>query len=67
LEGLSVSLVSCPVALQPANTQSEKVRFHTLDRDTGERVVSRYVDSLTGKPVHEDDQAKGFETIQIII
>jgi DNA end-binding protein Ku len=59
---LRLSLVTCPVALQPATTESEKVRFHTLNRDTGERVVSRYVDSLTGKPVREDDQAKGFQT-----
>lgn len=59
---LRLSLVTCPVALQPATTENEKVRFHTLNRDTGQRVVSRYVDSITGSPVDDDDEAKGFQT-----
>lgn len=59
---LKLSLVTCPVALAPATSESEKVRFHTLNRDTGNRVVSRYVDAESGKPVDEDDAAKGYET-----
>lgn len=58
---LKLSLVTCPVAMSPATSESEKVRFHTLNRDTGNRVVSRYVDAETGKPVDPDDQAKGYE------
>lgn len=58
---LKLSLVTCPVAMAPATTENEKVRFHTLNRKTRNRVVSRYVDSVTGKAVDEDDEVKGYE------
>jgi DNA end-binding protein Ku len=57
---LKLSLVTCPVAMMPAVSDSEKVRFHTINRKTGNRVVSRYVDSVTRKPVDEDDEARGY-------
>ncbi len=57
---LKLSLVTCPVAMAPATSEDEKVRFHTLNRKTGNRVVSRYVDGVTGKPVDEDDEVKGY-------
>lgn len=58
---LKLSLVTCPVSMMPATTDSQKVRFHTLNRATGNRVVSRYIDSETGEPVEEDDEVKGYE------
>lgn len=58
---LKLSLVTCPVSLTPATMESEKVRFHTLNRTTGNRLVSRYVDAVSGKPVDEDDEARGYE------
>jgi DNA end-binding protein Ku len=58
---LKLSLVTCPVAMMPATTDSEKVRFHTLNRDTRNRVVSEYIDSVTGKVVEDDEQAKGYQ------
>ncbi|GGE07901.1 non-homologous end joining protein Ku [Rhizobium anhuiense] len=57
---LKLSLVTCPVAMTPATSESEKVRFHTLNKATGNRVVSRYVDSVTGKPVKDENEAKGY-------
>jgi DNA end-binding protein Ku len=57
---LKLSLVTCPVAMMPATSEGEKVRFHTLNRATGNRVVSRYVDGATGDPVDDDDQVKGY-------
>ena len=57
---LKLSLVTCPVAMTPATSESEKVRFHTLNKDTGHRVVSQYIDSVTGKPVKEENEAKGY-------
>jgi len=57
---LKLSLVTCPVAMTPATSEREKVRFHTLNRDTGNRVVSQYVDSVTGKPVKDENEAKGY-------
>jgi DNA end-binding protein Ku len=58
---LKLSLVTCPVAMTPATSESEKIRFNTLNRKTGNRVVSQYVDAATGKPVDDDDQVKGYE------
>ena len=58
---LKLSLVSCPVALYPATTTSERVSFRTLNRETGNRVRRQFVDDQTGKPVATEDQAKGYE------
>ena len=58
---LKLSLVTCPVAMTPATSESDKVHFHMLNRKTGNRVVSRYIDGITGKPVDEDDEVKGYE------
>lgn len=57
---LKLSLVTCPVAMMPATSDTEKVRFHTLNAKTGNRVVSQYVDAVTGKPVREEDEVKGY-------
>jgi DNA end-binding protein Ku len=57
---LKLSLVTCPVAMMPATSENEKVRFHTLNEKTGNRVVSQYVDAVTGKPVDEDEEVKGY-------
>ena len=47
--------------MMPATSESEKVRFHTLNRETQNRVVSRYADAVTGKEVEEEDEAKGYQ------
>ena len=36
---LKLSLVNCPVTLTPATTESEKIRFHTINRKSGRRVL----------------------------
>ncbi len=58
---LKLSLVTCPVAMRPATTEREKVRFHNVHRQTGNRVESLYVDAETGRPVERDDQVHGYE------
>jgi DNA end-binding protein Ku len=58
---LKLSLVTCPVSMTPATTENAKVRFHVMNRATGNRVVSRYVDAVNGAEVDEDDLAKGYE------
>ncbi|WP_119256486.1 Ku protein [Shinella zoogloeoides] len=57
---LKLSLVTCPVAMSPAISAEDKVRFRTLNVKTGNPVVSRYVDAVTGKAVNEDDEVKGY-------
>lgn len=58
---LKLSLVTCPVAMTPATTENEKVRFHTLNAKTGNRVLSQYVDAVSEKTVDEDDEVKGYQ------
>ncbi|MCG6121551.1 MAG: Ku protein [Microvirga sp.] len=57
---LRLSLVTCRVAMTPATTARGQVRFHTINRDTGNRIESRYADEKTGKPVRDGDQRKGY-------
>src|SRR5437868_6622895 len=42
----------------PATFEAEKVRFHTLNRATGNRIHPRYVDAKT---VDDEVQVKGYE------
>ncbi len=58
---LKLSLVTCGVELSNATTQSEKVSFRILNRATGNTVSRQYIDSVTGKPVEEKNEVKGFE------
>jgi DNA end-binding protein Ku len=57
---LKLSLVTCPVEMVPAVTAGEKVSFHILNRKTGNRVSSQYVDAESGAPVSDEDQVKGY-------
>src|ERR1700728_5404013 len=58
---LKLSLVTCPVAMTPATSEGEKVRFHTLNPTTGHHIESHYIDVVTGKPVAEADEVKGYQ------
>jgi DNA end-binding protein Ku len=58
---LRLALVSCPVRLTPATTSSEHIRFHKLNRKTGNRLRQQMVDSETGKVVDRDETIMGFE------
>ena len=58
---LRLSLVSCPVALYPASSLSEKVSFNRLNRKTGNRLKQQNVDSETGEVVPREDTARGYE------
>jgi DNA end-binding protein Ku len=57
---MKLSLVTCPVAMTTATSEEEKVRFHVLNRRTGNRILSQSVDAETGKPVAEADEVKGY-------
>jgi DNA end-binding protein Ku len=58
---LRLSLVSCPIALYPATSEREKIRFHQINSETGGRVRIRRVDEGTGKEVPYDQIVKGYE------
>ncbi|HWG06696.1 MAG TPA: Ku protein, partial [Beijerinckiaceae bacterium] len=58
---LKLALVSCPVALYPASSGSERVSFHLINRETGHRLKQQYVDSVTGDIVESEDRIRGYE------
>jgi DNA end-binding protein Ku len=58
---LRLSLVSCPIALYPAASSSERVSFNRINKKTGHRLKQQLVDGETGDPVEKDDIGKGYE------
>jgi len=58
---LKLSLVSCPIALTPATSSSEKVSFRQVNKETGNRIRYKKVDSETDEEVASDDIGKGYE------
>jgi DNA end-binding protein Ku len=58
---LRLSLVTCPVYLSPATTESKRIRLNQLNSETGNRVSQRLVDSKTGEELSRDQIAKGYE------
>ncbi len=55
-----LSLVTFPVRLYPAVTESEKVRLHKYDKDTGQRIRYQNINE-EGDVVDPDDIVKGYE------
>ena len=58
---LKLSLVSCPIALFPATSEREKISFHQLNKETGNRIRYKKVDADTGDEVDNADIVKGYE------
>jgi DNA end-binding protein Ku len=56
---LRLSLVTCPVALYPATSDSEKISFNQINRNTGHRIKNLKVDAETGEEVSSEDIMKG--------
>jgi DNA end-binding protein Ku len=58
---LKLSLVSCPIALYPAASSSERVSFHRINKKTGNRLKQQNVDSESTEPVEKEDVGRGYE------
>jgi DNA end-binding protein Ku len=58
---LTLSLVSCPIALYPAASSSERVSFNRINKKTGNRLKQQLVDAETGEPVDKEDIGRGYE------
>jgi DNA end-binding protein Ku len=58
---LKLSLVSCPIALYPASSSSERVSFNRINTKTGNRLKQQMVDAGTGEPVEKEDIGRGYE------
>jgi DNA end-binding protein Ku len=48
------------IAIYPATSSTEKVRFNTLNRATGNRLKCKMVDSVTDEEVPTEEQIKGY-------
>src|SRR3981189_2601714 len=58
---LRLSLVTCPVALYPATSDSEKISLNQINRNTGHRIKYMKVDTDTGEEVSNEDIMKGYK------
>jgi DNA end-binding protein Ku len=53
--------VTCPIALFPATSESEKISFNQINRKTGHRIKYSKVDADTGEEVESSDIMKGYK------
>jgi DNA end-binding protein Ku len=58
---LRLSLVSCPIQLFPATSEREKIRFHQINKNTGNRIKYCKIDAVTGGQVNDDDIVMSYE------
>jgi Ku protein len=58
---LRLALVACPIRLLPATTGADKIRFHKLNRETGNRLRMQMIDSETGDVVPSEETVMGYE------
>ncbi len=58
---LKLSLVSCPIALYPASSSSERVSFNRINIKSGNRLKQQMVDAESGEPVGKEDIGRGYE------
>lgn len=57
---IRLSLVTFPIRLYPAITESEKIRLHKYDKDSGSRIRYQNINE-EGEVVDPDDIVKGYE------
>ncbi|SDJ58941.1 DNA end-binding protein Ku [Bradyrhizobium sp. Rc2d] len=57
---LRLSLVTCPIALFPATSESEKISFNQINKKTGYRIRYLKVDAESGDEVSNEDIVKGY-------
>jgi DNA end-binding protein Ku len=58
---LRLSLVTCPIQLFPAISQSGRTHFHQINVKTGHRLRQQMIDEETGEPVDTEDKGRGYE------
>jgi DNA end-binding protein Ku len=58
---VKLSLVSCPIALYPVSSSSERVSFRQINKKTGHRLKQQLVDSVTGEVVETQDKGRGYQ------
>lgn len=58
---LKLSLVACPIGINPATSTSERVSFRQINKETGNRLRQQLVDEVTREPVDAEHKGRGYE------
>jgi DNA end-binding protein Ku len=58
---LRLSLVSCPITLSPATSETSRIRLNQLNKATHNRLRIRLVDEETGEEVERENIVKGYQ------
>jgi DNA end-binding protein Ku len=58
---LKLSLVSCPIALYPGTSSTDRVSFRQINKKTGNRLRQQLVDEVTREVVEGDNKGRGYE------
>jgi DNA end-binding protein Ku len=58
---LRLSLVTCPVALWPATSEADTIRFNLINPRTSNRIRMQTLDAGTGEEVARSELVKGFQ------
>lgn len=58
---LKLSLVSCPIDVNPATSSTERISFRQINKKTGNRLRQQLVDEVTRQPVDSADKGRGYE------
>src|ERR1700733_12750497 len=58
---LRLSLVSCPIRLTSATSDSKRIKLDLLSARTGNPVTEQFVDAKTGDVVAKEALVKGYE------
>jgi DNA end-binding protein Ku len=58
---LKLSLVSCPIALYPGTSSTERVSFRQINKKTGNRLRQQLVDEVTREVVEGENKGRGYE------
>jgi DNA end-binding protein Ku len=53
--------VSCPIALYPASSSTERASFHRINKKTGNRLKQQLVDAETGEVVEKEAIVRGYK------
>jgi len=58
---LKLALVSCPIALHAACSNSDRIAFRQINKATGNRLRQQLIDEETHEPVAPEHKARGYE------
>jgi DNA end-binding protein Ku len=58
---LKLSLVACPIGINPATSSSERVSFRQINNDPALRLRQQLVDEVTREPVDAENKGRGYE------